>query len=164
MKLIWMFLLLFVVAVFAQEPPSNWGGGIEWGTALTENGLDITGIETAINGSDTLWTAALPIQGNTDGVYSIKAFWEAVDAASDSVELEARYGVRMTKARDDLVVKWTDWKGIFRLKSTGTLYDIYISRSDSSWWTPYNFRQYRTYRRDAVDVDTCTVYITDFVR
>lgn len=159
----WMFLLIAGV-LFAQERASMWGGGIEWGTKQSEDGLNISGIQTAINGTDTLYSKALPIEENTEGIYTIFAYWEYTDAASDSVELEGRYGIRMSDYPDALVVKWTSWGSLMDLKSTNTLEQLNIAQADSSWWSPYNFRQYRTYRRDTETVDTCTVYITDFVR
>lgn len=163
MKLLWI-VLLFSIGVFAQERASNWGSPFTWGDNLNENGLDIRGAQTAINGTDTLFTKALPIKETTEGIYSIKAYWEYTDAASDSVELEVRYGVRMSRYPDDLIVKWTSWKALMNLKSTNTLCELWIDQADSAWWTPYNFRQYRTYRLDTETVDTCTVLITDFLR
>lgn len=161
------FLTLFIaVGLFAQEPASSWGEYFQWGTKLGQNSMTISGIQTAINGTDTLYTKALPIQENTEGVYAVWAYWEYTDAASDSIELDMRLGVlfKRDKYPNTAVIKWDAWKSIFNLKSTNTLYKLSMTTSDSSWWIPANLRQYRTYKLDAASVDTCTVYIIDFVR
>ena len=164
----YLFVLLLTAGLFAQtERSSNWGKAFTWGNTFTDAGsTKVSGAKTNIEGTDTLYTDALPIQENTSGIYKIDGYWEYTDAASDSIELDVRIGTLMKRRTYSTakIVKWDSWESVWNLKSTNTLYSIYIARTDSSWWMPANFRQYRTYRLDTETVDTCTVYVTDFLR
>jgi len=159
--------LLFIVGAFAQEPASNWGGAFDWSTSFRDaDSTKISTTQTAINGTDTLYTKALAINENTDGIYAVWAYWEYTDAASDSLMLDMRLGAIMKRSTftSDAVIKWGDWNLVLKEKSTNTVEVLSFSTPDSSWFIPANIRQYRTYRNDTETVDTCTVYITDFLR
>jgi len=159
-------LLLLIGGVFAQEPASNWGEQFEWGSTFeSTDSLNLSNAITTINGTDVLYTDALPIEENTEGIYSVWAKWDSVDAADTQIDLDVRLGALMVRGNyvTDAVVEWGDWHTIFSSVKTDTLYIISITTSDSSWWVPANIRQYRTFSDDS-DTDTSTVRTTDFLR
>ena len=159
-----ILIMLLAGGLLAQS--SNWGEQFEWGETFSKtDSMKVGGTSATINGTDIFYTDALEINDNCEGIYTVWAKWDSVDAADTQIDLDVRFGVLMVREKGSTatVVEWGGWNNIFSSVKTDTLYILSIAQSDSSWFSPANVRQYRTFSDDT-DTDTSTVRVTDFLR
>jgi len=151
-----ILISLFLVTLAQAQFAWLWGGAdeLEWGkTFKNSNSLDIRSTVTTIDSSDTVYCSMIQVSSEARGTMNVAVSWDSVDAASDSLVLQARFHYNQN-IQDGQAGPWGAWKNIGTYHSTATLYVYQIA--DSSWWAPSGGMQFRSYRRDAA-VDTCSV-------
>jgi len=156
-------VLLFMGHGFAQfDNAINWGGKIDLGNAFsdTDSLFLIPSTVTDSVMSDTLFSNALEMKGDgQEGIYEVVAYLDEASGTSASIGVDVRFGYTFYEMNTKNV-KWTTWNNIWSCKKD-TLYRVYISPSDSTWFQPANVRQYRLTEADA---DTVIHNLTDFLR
>lgn len=178
-KLLIVALLIFSVLIVADETSSNWGQRILFGTTFLRDragtGTTLTELDSLrLRTSDlsntvmaaTLYSDALEIKESSEGIWSVKAWFDALSDGCDSLRLDVRLGTRFYNTNTTpptMTVKFTPWRHLLSTMKHDTTYALGIAQSDSSWWQPFNLRQYRLYDT-SVSVDTSLHFITDHLR
>lgn len=174
-KLFVLLLLLFTGIAFGQNPNPKVTHGTRiflgdrfWNTDST--GLKISSLKDTLY-IDTLFSDAIP-QQETEGIFTVNYFFESLDDSTASPIVEMRLGEdfssrasikdaisTFTPATSHLV-KWYPWHYLFTA-TEGTPGKLSLNGSDSTWWVPSTYRQYRTYDADSA---ATRPYISDHMR
>lgn len=163
-KFLTALLLLFLVgSVFGQYDMTNWGERILFGTQFEDtDSLRLRAFYVTDSlMADTLYSSAILISGSGhEGVYSVAAYFEEISGTSASIGVDMRTGHTFYERATERVT-WNDtWNNIFTC-AKDSLYELYISPSDSTWFMPSTLIQYRLREADA---DTVKHYFTDYLR
>ena len=156
--------VLFIAGVHFDGNKFEWGYNFRStdSTRLVSLVTTISGRDTA-DTYDTLYTPALDMNPDEiQGMWTIRAIIDRVEATgSDSIDLYVRLGTRFSSTK----YVWGLWHDVWLGMQTDSLYEKYISQTDSIWFLNATSRQYMLVKRDSLKTgDTLsTVYVTDFL-
>lgn len=176
-KLLTIFIILFAASLlFGQyeSAETTTGQRIFFGNAFWETDsmdIKVSSLSDSLYASstkDTLFSSAIP-QGRILGIAKVSAFMQEISGTSATIALDVRLGEAFASKKvikDNYatftpsvtkLVKWDSWNNVMTIaKSTFTT--LYLS--DSTWWIPADYRQYRLREADA---DTVRPFISDQV-
>ena len=140
-----LLTVLLLISPLAAQTAHNWGERFTLGKVFKNTdslALSTNQLDSLTN--DTLYTAALDITADYDGVYWPTWFFASNTGTPTDIKVEMRliFGTPQDSEPD---LHYDPWRVLYPACKTDTTYRKSIATADSSWWGPASYLQYRIY-------------------